>query len=81
MPVKIRLARFGKKNSPFYRIVVMSAKTKREGKFIDIIGYYNPLSEPSKINFSKDKLLSWIKRGAQMSDGLRKLLKKKVNLN
>lgn len=76
MPIKIRLARFGKKNSPFYRIVVIPGRTKREGKFIDTIGHYNPLSQSKKIFYSEEKLQSWLKKGAKISEGLQKLIRR-----
>lgn len=76
MALKIRLARFGKKGSPIYRIVVMKERTKREGKFIDIVGHYNPITNPPVIKYSKEKIIKWLKGGAQLSEGVKKLIGK-----
>jgi small subunit ribosomal protein S16 len=73
----IRLARFGKKNRPFYRIVVTEKRSKRNGQYLKAIGYYNPLTNPPQINIKKDEFERWRKNGAQISEGLRKLLKYK----
>lgn len=75
MSVKIRLARFGKKGYPVYRIVVIDKKNKREGKFIDQIGYYNPNVNPPEIKYLREKLNDWIKKGAQPSEGIKKIFK------
>lgn len=80
MALKIRLARFGKKGSPSYRIVVMPERSKREGKFIDMLGYYNPLYNPPKLTVSENKLKDWIKKGAKPTKTVFQLLKKKLNL-
>ena len=66
--LKIRLARFGKKRVPFYRIVVVEARSKRNGFYNDQIGTYNPLTEPSTIIIDKEKALKWMKSGAQPTD-------------
>lgn len=70
---KIRLTRLGKKHKPQYRIVVMSSTTKRDGKYIEKLGYYNPIDK--KLEYDNDKLKSWISKGAQPTDSVKKLLK------
>jgi small subunit ribosomal protein S16 len=72
--VTIRLFRQGKKNQPFYRIVVTDKRKKRQGKYIEAIGFYNPLKEPAVIKIDYQKLKFWQERGADLSDGLKKLL-------
>jgi len=74
MAVTIRLFRQGKKNQPFYRIVVTDKRRKRQGKYIETIGFYNPLKEPAEIKIDHQKLKFWQERGANLSDGLKKLL-------
>ena len=76
MAVKIRLKRMGKKKSPFYRIVVADARSPRDGRFIEEIGYYNPLTEPSTIKIDLEKAKNWIANGAQPTDTVKVLLKK-----
>lgn len=78
MAVKIRLTRIGKKNSPKYRIVVTDEKRKRDGKYIEKIGFYDPIPEPYVLKIDKEKLNNWLKKGAQPSEGVRKLLKSKL---
>lgn len=75
MAVKIRLTRLGKKNQPKYRIVVADESKKRDGKYIEKIGFYDPIPEPHILTIDQDKLKFWIARGAQLSEGARKLLK------
>ena len=76
MAVKIRLRRMGQKKAPFYRIVVADSRSPRDGKFIEEIGYYNPLTEPADIKIDAEKATKWIKNGAQPTDTVRALLKK-----
>lgn len=76
MTVAIRLMRFGKKGQPQYRIVALDKRKKRDGSYLDKIGNYDPLSNPHKIDLNIAKYESWINKGAQPSDGLRRLLKK-----
>ena len=76
MAVKIRLKRIGAKKNPFYRIVVADARYPRDGRFIEEIGTYDPMSNPSKFIIDNDKALAWIKNGAQPTDTVRALLKK-----
>lgn len=76
MSVKIRLRRMGAKKSPFYRIVVADSRFPRDGRFIEEIGYYNPLVEPSVMNVDADKAKEWMKNGAQPTDTVKALFKK-----
>ncbi|WBY64560.1 MAG: 30S ribosomal protein S16 [Thermocaproicibacter melissae] len=76
MAVKIRLRRMGAKKAPFYRIVVADSRFPRDGRFIEEIGYYNPLEEPSVIKVDADKAKKWIANGAQPTDTVKALLKK-----
>ena len=72
--VKIRLQRFGKKKSPFYHIVVADSKSPRDGRIIEQIGTYNPMTEPSTIVLDKEKLATWIKNGAKPTDTVKALI-------
>jgi small subunit ribosomal protein S16 len=74
--VKIRLRRMGRRNRPFYRVVVADSRSPRDGKFIDIIGHYNPLTDPATISIDGEKALKWLKDGAQPTDTVRSLLTK-----
>lgn len=74
MAVKIRLKRFGKKKSPFYRVVVIDGRSKRDGRAIEEIGKYDPLQEPSIIEINSERAQYWLGVGAQPSDQVRKLL-------
>lgn len=76
MAVKIRLTRLGDKKSPFYRVIVADSRSPRDGKFIDIIGTYNPLTNPAEIKIDNEKARQWIKNGAQPTDTARNLLVK-----
>ena len=76
MSVKIRLKRMGMKKMPFYRVVVADERSPRDGRFIEEIGYYNPMTEPATIKIDADKAKQWIKNGAQPTDTVRTLLKK-----
>ena len=76
MSVKIRLKRMGAKKAPFYRVVVADSRSPRDGKFIEEIGYYNPISEPVEIKIDAEKAKKWLGTGAQPSDTVRSLLKK-----
>ena len=69
MSVKIRLRRMGSKKAPFYRVVVADSRYPRDGRFIEEIGTYNPLSEPSAVNIDGEKAKKWLKNGAQPTDG------------
>ena len=74
--VKIRLKRMGMKKSPFYRVVVSDSRTPRDGRFIEEIGYYNPVTEPAVIKFDEERAKYWLSVGAQPTDTVRGLLKK-----
>ena len=74
--VKIRLTRTGAKKAPTYRIVVADSRYPRDGRFIDQIGYYNPMTNPATINIDADKANAWLKNGAQPTETVRSLLKK-----
>ena len=74
--VKIRLRRIGAKKAPFYRIVVADSRFARDGRFIEEIGTYDPLTEPATIAVDAEKAQQWIKNGAQPTDTVRALLKK-----
>ena len=74
--VKIRLRRMGAKKAPFYRVVVADCRYPRDGRFIEEIGYYNPLTEPSTIKIDLEKAKIWIANGAQPTDTVKVLLKK-----
>ncbi len=76
MAVKIRLRRMGTKKTPFYRIVVADSRYPRDGRFIEEIGYYNPLTDPAEIKLDGEKAKQWIKNGAQPTDTVKALLKK-----
>ena len=74
--VKIRLRRMGAKKNPFYRVVVADSRSPRDGRFIEEIGTYNPLTSPSLIDIDLERANYWIKNGAQPTDTVRALLKK-----
>jgi len=76
MAVKIRLKRMGAKKNPFYRVVVADSRAPRDGRFIEEIGYYNPVSNPKEIKIDNEKALEWIGKGAQPTDTVKILLRK-----
>ncbi|MFZ5966353.1 MAG: 30S ribosomal protein S16 [Bacillota bacterium] len=76
MAVKIRLKRMGAKKKPFYRLVVADSRSPRDGRFIEEIGYYNPVSEPVDVKIDDEKAMKWLKNGAQPTDTVRDLFKK-----
>ena len=76
MAVKIRLRRMGQKKAPFYRVVVADSRYPRDGRFIEEIGYYNPITEPAEIKIDADKAKKWIANGAQPTETVNSLLKK-----
>lgn len=75
--VKIRLNRMGAKRQPFYRIVVADSRSPRDGRFIEIVGNYDPTKNPAIVNIDEEKIIGWIKNGAQPTDTVRSLLSKK----
>ncbi|MBE7027602.1 MAG: 30S ribosomal protein S16 [Ruminococcaceae bacterium] len=76
MAVKMRLRRMGAKKAPFYRVVVADSRYPRDGRFIEEIGTYNPLTNPSEIKIDGDKAKKWLENGAQPTDTVKTLLKK-----
>ena len=76
MAVKIRLRRMGAKGAPFYRIVVADSRFPRDGRFIEEIGYYNPMEDPADLRVDTEKAQKWIANGAQPTDTVKVLLKK-----
>ena len=76
MAVKIRLRRMGAKKAPFYRIVVADSRYPRDGRFIEEIGHYNPLTDPAEINVDSEKAKKWIENGAQATETVKSLFKK-----
>ena len=74
--VKMRLKRMGAKKAPSYRVVVADGRMPRDGRFIEEIGYYNPMTEPAEVKIDAEKAQKWIKNGAQPTDTVRALLKK-----
>ena len=76
MAVKIRLTRMGSKKAPFYRVVVADSRSPRDGKFIDILGTYNPLTDPAEVKVDAEKASKWLSNGAQPTDTARALLVK-----
>ncbi|ACZ19647.1 30S ribosomal protein S16 [Thermanaerovibrio acidaminovorans] len=76
MAVRIRFARHGRKKSPFYRLVVADSRSPRDGKFIELIGTYNPMTDPAELKVNEERALYWLKQGATPSDTARAVLKK-----
>ncbi|MBQ8576139.1 MAG: 30S ribosomal protein S16 [Clostridia bacterium] len=76
MMVKIRLRRMGAKRAPFYRVVVADSKYPRDGRFIDEIGTYNPMTEPAEVKIDAEKAAKWLANGAQPTDTVKDLFKK-----
>ncbi|MCF8081256.1 MAG: 30S ribosomal protein S16 [Desulfobacterales bacterium] len=76
MPVKIRLARHGAKKRPFYRIVVADSESPRDGRFLEVVGTYNPLTDPAKIDLKTERVKHWMDQGATPTDTVKSLLKK-----
>ena len=74
--VKIRLRRVGAKHRPIYRIVVADARSPRDGAFIELLGSYNPLTDPETVTIDQEKALSWLRKGAQPTDTVSRLLSK-----
>lgn len=74
MSVKIRLKRMGSKKQPFYRIVVADSRSPRDGRFIESVGTYNPLTEPETVTLKEDQIMSWLNNGAQPSATVKNIL-------
>ena len=77
MAVKLRLLRMGAKRKPFYRIVAADSRVKRDGKYIELVGTYNPISEPAEINIKEEVALKWLSEGAIPTDTVKSLFNKK----
>jgi small subunit ribosomal protein S16 len=75
MAVRMRLTRVGSKKNPIYRVVVADSRSPRDGRFIEIIGRYNPQTDPSTIELDEDKVKDWLSKGAQPSEAVSKLIK------
>jgi small subunit ribosomal protein S16 len=80
MAVKIRLMRIGKKRQPSYRVVVKEARSPRAGKYIEQVGYYNPLSEPADVRFDEERVKYWLGVGAQPTETVKRLLAKNTGI-
>jgi small subunit ribosomal protein S16 len=76
LPVRIRLKRMGSKGRPFYRVVVANSTSPRDGRFIEQIGYYDPMTDPSTVKIDADRALHWLKVGAQPTETVNDFLKK-----
>jgi small subunit ribosomal protein S16 len=76
MAVRIRLTRLGKKKKPFYRIIVADSESKRDGKFLDVVGTYDPMQNPAAIKINADKLQEWIGKGALPTTTVKSLIGK-----
>ena len=77
MAVKLRLTRVGSKKNPIYRVVAADSRSPRDGKFIEIVGRYNPQTEPSTIELDEDRVRNWLSKGAQPTESVARLLKAK----
>jgi small subunit ribosomal protein S16 len=77
MAVKLRLTRVGSKKNPIYRVVAADARSPRDGRFLEIVGRYNPQTDPSTIEFDEAKVKDWLGKGAQPTDAVARLLKVK----
>ncbi len=76
MSVKIRLARHGAKKKPFYRVVVADSECKRDGRFLEIVGTYNPLHDPALVTLKNERIKYWFEKGARPTNTVKNLLKK-----
>ena len=75
MAVKLRLTRVGSKKNPIYRVVAADSRSPRDGKFLEIVGQYNPQTDPSTIELNEEKVKDWLSKGAQPTESVRRLLK------
>ena len=80
MAVKIRLTRMGSKKRPSYRIVATDSRSPRDGKYLELIGFYNPLTDPAELKINEEVALKWLKNGAVLTDTARDLLSKAGNM-
>ncbi|EFI34005.1 ribosomal protein S16 [Desulfonatronospira thiodismutans ASO3-1] len=76
MAVRLRLTRMGSKKKPFYRLVALDSETRRDGRALEYLGYYNPLQDPPEIKINMDKVKAWMDKGAKPTDTVRSLIKK-----
>ena len=76
MAVKVRLKRMGAKKRPFYRVVAADSRSPRDGRMIEVVGTYNPISEPAEVKIDEEKAMKWLQNGAEPTDTVRDLLKK-----
>ncbi len=76
MAVRIRLTRMGAKKKPFYRLVAADSEAPRDGRFLEILGYYDPMKEPAVVKIHEDKLQYWVEKGAKLSEAVRALVKR-----
>ena len=76
MAVRIRMTRMGAKKRPFYRLVAADSEAPRDGKFLDILGYYDPMKDPVVVKIHEDKMNYWIEQGARVSEAVKAILKK-----
>jgi small subunit ribosomal protein S16 len=76
MAMKIRLTRMGSKKKPFYRLVAVNSETRRDGRALEFLGYYNPMKEPNEIKIDTEKVKAWMEKGAKPSNTVRSLLTK-----
>ena len=76
MAVKIRLTRMGAKKAPFYRVVVADSRSPRDGRFIEVVGTYNPLTDPAEVKIDEEVAMKWLKSGATPTDTVRNILSK-----
>ena len=76
MAVRIRLARMGAKKKPFYRLVAADSQSPRDGRFLEILGYYDPMKEPAVVKIHENKVRYWLEKGAKLSEAARTLIKR-----
>ena len=76
MTVRLRLARKGAKKKPYYRVIAADSEAPRDGRFLDILGFYNPMKDPPEIKLDREKVNKWLEKGASASESVRAILKK-----
>ena len=76
MSVRIRMTRMGTKKRPFYRLVAADSEAPRDGRFLDILGYYDPMKDPVEVKIHEDKINYWVEQGARVSEAVQAILKK-----